>query len=524
MRFARSLVFATIASVPALASALQPGDVAVIGIYSDAPDKTAFVALVDLPAGTTLGITDEGWKSTGGFRSGENHVSWTAPTGGVAAGSVINFNMSDVSNSGDQITVYSGSAASPTPLFAVNDDGSSWASNASSNNNSALPAGLSNGATAVALNEKDNYAYTGPTSGTKAVLLAAIANKANWTGNDGSAPAWPSAFTVTGGGTPTPPGVPGTATYNTTSDGSAAVWAGDHFINFNDETNVVRLYKAGTSGTSVKTWDLGSGLGLSKEADFEDAARIGNDLLVITSHGRNKDGEYKADRYRFARLAISGSGATTGLTVTGYTKTLLENLLDSSKWQQPDTAVINLLKDRTKLGTATVPNLAPKIDGFNIEGLAQLPGATPRVAIGLRNPLINNLAIVVTLENPLQAATGSTPVFGQAIRLDLGGYGIRGMVWSATDNKMYIVAGHISSDPEAQFFLYSWDGLPTSAPQYLGTVQHSSGGSIEALLPHEGTQSLRMLVDEGGVLVNGTEKKDLSASQQNFHDMLFTLP
>lgn len=522
-RICYPLLFAATAAFPGLASALQAGDVAVIGIYSDAPDKTAFVALVDLPAGTTIGITDEGWKSSGGFRAGENHVSWTAPASGVSAGTVVSINMSDVSNSGDQITLYTGTAASPTPLFAVNDDGSSWASNATSNNNSALPTGLSNGATAVALNEKDNFAYTGPSSGSKDVLLAAIANKANWTGSDSSYPAWPSAFTVTAGGGGTP-GIPGTATYQSTSDGSAAVWSGDHFIDFNDETNVARLYKAGTSSSSVKSWDLSSGLGLNNEADFEDALRIGNDLLLITSHGRNKDGEIKADRYRFARLTISGSGATTNLSTAGYTKTLVQSMLDSSKWQQPDAAVISLIQQRTQLGTPTVPSLAPKIDGLNIEGLAQLPGATPRVAIGLRNPLINNLAIVVTLENPLQAATGTAPVFGQAIRLDLGGYGIRGMAWSATDNKMYIAAGHINSDPEAQFFLYSWDGLPTSAPQYLGAVQHSSGGSIEAILPHEGSNVLRLVVDEGGVLVNGTEKKDLPTSQQNFHDMLFTLP
>lgn len=516
----RSLLFATTLTLPVFAAALQPGDLAIIGIHSDAPDKTAFVALVDVPAGTTLGITDEGWKSTGGFRSGESHLSWTAPAGGITAGTVINLSLSDLSNSGDQITLYEGSASSPTPLFAVNDDGSSWASNATSSNNSALPAGLSNGATAVALNEKDNYAYTGPTTGTKAELLAAIANKANWTGNDSSFPAWPSAFTLGSSGG----GIPGTATYSSTSDGSAAVWAGDHFINFNDETNIARLYKAGTSSSSVKTFDLTSGLGLNNEADFEDALRIGNDVLLISSHGRNKDGEYKADRYRFARLTLSGSGASTGLAVAGHTKTLVQSLLDSSKWQQPDAAVISLIQQRTQLGTATVPNLAPKIDGFNIEGIAQLPGAAPRVAIGLRNPLINNQAIVITLENPLQAATGSAPVFGQAIRMDLGGYGIRAMAWSATDNKMYIVAGHINSDPEAQFFLYSWDGLPTSAPQYITALQHSSGGSIEAILPHEGSKVLRLLVDEGGVLVGGTEKKDLPISQQNFHDMLFTLP
>lgn len=567
---------AAVLLLPLAANAINPGDIALIGIYTDAPDKTAFVALANLPAGTTINFTDEGWKSSGSFRSGENHFSWTAPSGGIAAGTVVSLDMSDLSNSGDQVIAYTGSSSNPTFIFALNNDGTNWASDATSNNNSALPTGLTNGGNAIALDEKDNAAYTGITSGTASALLAAIANKSNWTGSDGSTPNWPSSFSVTSAVTSSSKSsssissalssnqsssatsssalsgaanssiassaissslssssrssassatsIPGIATYQQTADGSAAVWAGDHFINFDDETNLARLYKAGTGSAPVKSWNLTSSLSLTNEADFEDAARIGNDVLLITSHGRNKDGELKTDRYRFARLSISGSGATTNLSVTGYTKNLLQNMLDSTKWQQPDTAIINLLKQRTQLATATVPSLAPKVDGFNIEGIAPLPGSTTRVAIGLRNPLINNQAIVITLENPLEAATGATPVFGQAIRLDLAGYGVRGMAWSAADNMVYILAGHINSDPEANFFLYRWDGQPTSAAEYLGAYQHSSGGSLEAILPHAGTKTLRILVDEGAVLVNGTENKSLPTANQRFHDMLITVP
>ena len=572
--FTRSFFAVTTLIFPLCANALQAGDIAIIGIYSDAPDKTAFVALANIPAGTTINFTDNGWKSSGSFRTGENTETWTAPSGGLSAGSVVNLEMSDISNSGEQIIAYTGSSSSPNFLFALDNDGSSWASNATSNNNSALPSGLINGATAVALNEKDNYAYTGPTSGTTAVLLAAIANKSNWTGSDSNSPSWPTNFTISTGAPSSANSsgssksnsssskssvnylssslnstassvnssvtvsvnsssvassssssvIPAAATYKATADGSAAVWSGDHFINFDDETNIARLYKAGTGSTPVKTWDLTSALGLSKEADFEDAARIGNNILLITSHGRNKDGEYKTDRYRFAKLTISGTGSSTSVSVAGYTKNLVQNLIDSSKWQQPDTTVINLIKDRTQLSKSTVANLAPKEDGFNIEGIGQLPGSSTRVAIGLRNPLINGQAILITLENPLEAATGTTPIFGQAIRLDLGGYGVRGMVWSAADNVMYIVAGHINSDPEANFFLYRWNGQPDSAAEYMGALQHASGGSLEALLPYEGTNKLRILVDEGAVLINGTENKSLPTADQRFHDMLFTIP
>jgi hypothetical protein len=523
MRFiVQGLALAVTSALSLTTAAQQPGDIAIIGLYSDAPDKIAFVALADIPGGTSINFTDEGWKASGGFLSGENVLTWTAPTGGVAAGTVVSLDFSGISNDGDQIIAFAGAYGSPTPLLAVNDEGTAWQSDALDNYTSALPAGLTNGSTAVALNELDNYAYSGPTSGTKAELLAAIADKSQWTGSNSNFPLWPTAFTVTdastGGTGTTPTPVLASSTYTYTADGSAGVWAGDHFINFDDETNIARLYKAGVSSSPITSWNLTKNLALRNEADFEDAARIGNDVLLITSHARNKDGVYESDRYRLARLTVNGSGASTSLSVAGYTKTLVQNIVDSTKWKQPDAEVINLIKQRTQLGTTTVPNLAPKVDGFNIEGIGQLPGTTARVAIGLRNPLINNQAIVITLENPLDAATGKTPVFGQAIRLDLGGLGIRAMTWSATDNMMYIVAGHTTS--ESGFYLYRWNGQPGAAAEYLMPVSYSGGGSIEAILPHEGTNTLRLLVDEGAVLINGTENKALPTAEQRFHDVL----
>lgn len=527
MRLITKKLVCAVASVLSLnAVAQQAGDVAIIGLYGDSPDKVAFVALANLPGGTNITLTDAGWKSSGSFRSGENRLDWTVPPAGIKAGTVVSLDFSGISNNGDQMTIFTEDDLNQTLLFAVNNYGSKWQSNATNDANSALPTGLINGSTAVALKELDNYAYNGITTGSRAELLAAIANKNQWTGSNSSFPVWPTAFIVTDAADPddtTPNPIPATATYSGTADGSAGVWAGnEYFINFDDETNYARLYQAGVSSTPLTTWNLTSSLALSAEADFEDAARIGNDILLITSHGRNKSGKYESDRYRLARLTITGSGASTSLKVAGYTKTLVTSLVDSTQWQQPDTAVINLLQQRTQLGTTTVPNLAPKVDGFNIEGIGQLPGSTARVAIGLRNPLIDNQAILVTLENPLSAAIGQTPVFGQAIRLNLNGLGIRAMAWSATDNQMYLVAGHTTS--ESGFELYRWSGLPGDAAEYLMPVSYDGGGSIEAILPDEASNVLRMLVDEGAVLINGTENKALPAAQQRFHDILVDLP
>ena len=179
---------------------LQPGDIAIIGFNFDNPDELGFVALVDIPNGTEIKFTDNGWLAAGGFRPGEGTHTWTAPSI-VTAGSVVNITTSGpaFSTDGDQIIAYQGTEASPTLIYALNSEGAGvWQAEATSAQTSALPTGLNNGLTAIALNEVDNGYYSGTTSGTKAELLAAISNPTNWTTNDGriNDSIWPSAFSV----------------------------------------------------------------------------------------------------------------------------------------------------------------------------------------------------------------------------------------------------------------------------------------------------------------------------------------
>ncbi|MDJ0598376.1 MAG: hypothetical protein QNJ37_06005 [Crocosphaera sp.] len=87
--------------------------------------------------------------------------------------------------------------------YALNSEGNPgvWQSDSTSSNTSALPTGLVNGETAVALDEIDNAIYTGTTSGTKEELLAAISDKSNWSGNNSTRQTIPTnAFSVTGSG------------------------------------------------------------------------------------------------------------------------------------------------------------------------------------------------------------------------------------------------------------------------------------------------------------------------------------
>lgn len=193
---------------------MQAGDIAITSVTTDNSDAFEFLALKDIAEGETVTFTDAGWIGNGsGFRANEGAVKWTAPTGGVAAGTLISLtenadqfseaNGADVGNngmnlsvSGDQVLAFTGDAAAPTFLFAVQTNSNEWQAEATSSNDSGLPEGLVVGETAVAAGkgpgageEWDNVAYTGPASGSAADLLAAIADKANWAGDHSAKPA-----------------------------------------------------------------------------------------------------------------------------------------------------------------------------------------------------------------------------------------------------------------------------------------------------------------------------------------------
>src|SRR5689334_22623560 len=156
----------TTAALPPTAAgptSLAAGDIAIIGFNFDEIDELAFVLLRDVGAGTQITFTDNGWQSTGAFHTGEGSFTWTAATA-LAAGTVIAPPVSGVSfsNDGDQILAYQSAEGSPTFLYAVNNEGAAvWQADATDSHTSALPTGLVNGSTAVALNETTSAVYTG---------------------------------------------------------------------------------------------------------------------------------------------------------------------------------------------------------------------------------------------------------------------------------------------------------------------------------------------------------------------------
>lgn len=194
--------------------ALNPGDIGFVQYNADGTDDIAFVALVDIAAGEEIRFTDNGWLGdNSGFRPNEGVITWTAPASGIAAGTVVTLTTApsasagtvsetadlNFSGSGDQIIAYQDNGTI-TPIAALNNDGAGiFQADATSSNTSALPQGLMLGTSAVALTEIDNAVYTGPTTGDRATLQAALFDAANWTGSDTINQTFSGTFTVSGG-------------------------------------------------------------------------------------------------------------------------------------------------------------------------------------------------------------------------------------------------------------------------------------------------------------------------------------
>lgn len=310
--------------------------------------------------------------------------------------------------------------------------------------------------------------------------------------------------------------------YRETCDGSAAIALdATHFASFSDEDQTLRIYTRGSDAAPLQQLDLSAALGMAAgdEADLEDAARLGDRIYAITSHGRTKDGELAPTRHRLAAIDLGGTVPTARFTVAGWTDTLVEDLLDARNWDAPDAALLAQLASATRLDVDRDPDLAPEAGGLNIEGLAVDRAHGDRLVIGLRNPTAGGRAIVVTLLDADAAIAGAPAHFGQALELDLGGFGIRALTWSDALGRLLVLGGPAGDGGPVR--LYSWDGVTTTLLQ---AIPAAPLAAAESLVAYPGTRDVQILFDAGGVLTGSTECKKLATSAQSFTDQVIQLP
>ena len=185
------------------------GDIAFTGYNSDNPDEFRFVLLKDINAGTQITFTDNGWLSAGGFRGGENTITYMfcrpyscgdefSATSGVAvkddggseAAPILSGTSPALATGGDQIFAYQGAA--PTTggasnwIAAIQMNGA-WDANAIDAETSARPSAFTDGVNSISISpEVDNAKYDcSITTNSPANLAAAVNTASNWTTQGG---------------------------------------------------------------------------------------------------------------------------------------------------------------------------------------------------------------------------------------------------------------------------------------------------------------------------------------------------
>ena len=182
---------------------LSPGAIAFVGFNADGNTDLAFVALAPIAANDVIRFTDNAWNGSpvgtgGAFSATEGVVTWTAPAGGVVAGTVVNLNnLSSPTRSASAGTVtsssgslnlnvenetvyaYQGDVLTPTGFLAVI---------ATHTADSTDGTGLSPAHIIHLPNDKDVAAYIGSRSGEAsfATYLTLLGNTDNWLTEDGS--------------------------------------------------------------------------------------------------------------------------------------------------------------------------------------------------------------------------------------------------------------------------------------------------------------------------------------------------
>lgn len=338
-------------------------------------------------------------------------------------------------------------------------------------------------------------------------------------------------------------GVAAGLTYSGMCDGSAGAALDDKtFVVATDEansngTNVLNVYLFEQGGAPVRVVDLTPALVPDpnnkdqhdpehSEADIESAARIGNRIYWITSHGHNSKGKRRVDRYRFFATDVEGAGANISVRLAGA--------------PNPRPAYMNLLKDMAgdpKLGSFNFKqldesNIAPESGGVNIEGLCAT--RDNKLLIAFRSPLSNGKALLVPLENRDEIIEGTSAQarFGAPVQLNLGGSGIRDIAyWKQKD--LYIVIAGPAGD-KGPFHLYQWSGKPEQEPQLIkdkdGREINLSGLSPEGIVIHPTASMFFILSDDGDLPMKSPSlgkvslNKELPDKERLFRTLQVTLP
>ena len=270
---------------------------------------------------------------------------------------------------------------------------------------------------------------------------------------------------------------------------------------------MLRVYRRNGGGGPVAQIDLGEIRelrvpGAKKELDLEAAAPLGDKVYWIGSHGNNKEGKVSPNRRQLFATTVSAGNGEFRVALAGQPyRRLVEDLIATPALRE------------FKLADAAANGRAPKDEGgLNIEGLvASIDG---HLLLGFRNPVPQGRALLVPVLNPEEIIRGARARIGEAIRLDLGGRGIRDIVLMGRE--YFILAGdHGEADRRPLIpQLYRWQGVGT-APRLVAEFPKLNPEAIIAY-PDATGRELQVLSDDG-------QKPPLPATKRKFRGVTVRL-
>jgi hypothetical protein len=281
------------------------------------------------------------------------------------------------------------------------------------------------------------------------------------------------------------------------SDASAVEFLDDHTIVVgDDEDNTLRIYERG-GGTPAATVEVSSFLGVDPrhpEADIEGAARLGDRIYWITSHGRNRSGQVRESRGRFFATEIVRDGARSSVQPVGRPCATLGPAI---------------AKALAAAGIDVSPS-SPETD-LNVEALAaSADGKT--LYLGFRSPTAERqgkrLAIVLPLRNAAQVVDGGVaPDLGAPLLWDLGGRTIRSLEHSPEHKAIFAVASPVGG--AHGWALFRWTGNAGDSPVLVADDgPHGSDVQPEGLAPIPGGKRLLLVSDDGARSVPVARARD----------------
>ncbi len=257
-----------------------------------------------------------------------------------------------------------------------------------------------------------------------------------------------------------------------------------------DDEQPGRVHRFGADGAPTTPLTLRAVDGAPFEMDdLEGVAAAPPGAWLMGSHSLSKKGKLKS-RGRIAHIGPLGEVLSSSEALRPGPE-LPEALRAAAAAACPDCA----LPPEATTGEA-------KKGGLDLEGLA-LDGEG-RLLVGLRGPRVGpGRALVVAIADP-----GGAFQVGPAWALDLGGRGVRDLVWDAATAQALVLAGPSGEDgpPPA---IYTW--RPGSEPALLAELPDLPGESPEALALSPMPGELWVLWDAGARIGKAVTDLDCEA-------------